>query len=146
MYEVAMMIKGQLGEVLELRVLRRQYENAQNDYDANWLEAEVFIKIPSFNAHYRTYLCSDDFQRFYDDIIYLRNRGINEAEFATMEEGLRLNLKLQKTGSLFCTGKADDHSGNSLVFHFVVDNMALDYLIDQLKILLHKYPVITSLK
>jgi len=139
-----MIIKGQNSELLEINILRRENHHTADYWDANWLNVQVKVEVPNFRAHYATNLRTDDFQRFYDDIMRLKDHKISEVEFTTMEEGLYLNLKLQKTGSLLCAGKTDDHSGNELEFQFTVDNIMLDSLADQLKMILKKYPVIGS--
>lgn len=139
-----MLIKGQNAECLEIKILRRENSKSTDYWDGNWLNAEVKIETSHFKAHYGTNFRAEDFQRFYDDIIRLKNHDVNEVVFTTMEEGLHLNLELQKNGSLLCSGKTNNLSENSLEFQFTIDNMALNYLVDQLREILKEYPVIGS--
>lgn len=137
-----MLIKGQCAEYLEIKNLQREHYGANDYWDGNWLRAEVKIEVPCFEACYWTSFRVEDFQKFFTDIIHLKNQTVNEITFDTLESGLYLKLKLQKTGSLICSGKTDNLSGNSLQFELILDNMILDHLANQLQVLLRKYPLI----
>src|SRR5207244_1052040 len=123
---------------------RRNNENAENYSDSNWLEATISIKVPSFNALYRTNLCTNDLKFFYENVVKLERGILQEIQFTTTEAGLFLQIQQQKTGTLIISGKTDPGFPSFLQFSFKADNMELDHIARQLEDLLKQYPIINA--
>jgi hypothetical protein len=140
---IAMIIKNEIDE-LQINILKRSNTQAEDYWDANWLEAEVKIRVRGFSCLYGTNLRTDDFQRFYNDALLFSYGNRKEIEFRTMEEGLYLKFEAGPNGMVFCVGKAKDDEGNSLEFKFEIDNTATTSLISQLTETLKFYPVMGS--
>lgn len=136
-----MILKGQHSELLEIKILQRLNANTNDYWDGNWLTSEINIEVAGFTAHYKACLRVEDFQNFLKGTINVQNHTADKVEFITMEGGLYLSFKLQKTGVLICSGKSTD-AGNSLEFNFSLDNIALNYLANQCEDILKEYPLI----
>lgn len=92
---------------------------------------------------YGTYLRSDDFSRFRDELEEVERRSHTEATFSTMEEDLTLQGLLKCTGQLVWKGIARHSSGYStLTFEMETDYASLNGLIHDITTLLKEYPVI----
>lgn len=140
-----MRLKGDIGK-LEIKILKRSNSETEDYWDANWLESEIRIDVPGFNALYGTNLRVDDLQRFYEGLTALQNSSVKEAEFTTMEEGLYLHCELALNGNINCKGKANNDTGNSLDFNLQTDLASLDDFVDELKAVLQSYPLVGNLE
>lgn len=136
-----MKLEGESG-IIEISILGRSHVNAQDYWDANWLDSEIKVEVYCFKAHYITYVRVDDLQRFYDELIKLEHFAVKQAEFTTMEEGLHLLCTMRPNGSVLCTGTAADETGNILKFALKTDLISIGNLARQLKSTLNLYPII----
>jgi hypothetical protein len=129
-------------DFLEINIIKRSNPNANDYWDANWLDAEIKINVQGFTAHYQTNLRAEDFTTFYENMSTLQQGKANEIKFTTIEDGLYLNCKMKSTGTLVCSGIAK-HENNNLNFNLTL-NGALDEGLVQLQNILKSYPIIGS--
>jgi hypothetical protein len=135
-----MKIRGQSGEILEIKILHRSQEE-----DPNWLNALIEITVPSFKTLYNTNIYTTDLQFFYQDIQKMQSGATNMLDFSTTEEGLSLHIEQKKTGTLNIFGKTDPSMPNILQFSFLADNIELDNISHQLEKILKEYPNLNPL-
>ena len=139
-----MKIKSAENEI-EINILQRSNPDTDDYWDANWLESVVTIHVTGFQCSYSSNLRVEDFQRFHNDLIMLKNLLKKEIEFTTMEEGLNMHFQTDQNGLITCNGKAKNDAGNCLSFQFVLDITSLENCIGELEALLRSYPIIGSL-
>lgn len=137
-----MLFKCDEENFLEINVLGRKYPDTNNYWDINFLDVGIQISVAGFKADYLADLRTDEFQRFYNELVQLKDNIGNKAEFSSSEEGLYLSCTLRRTGRIDCKGVAKDFSGNKLEFSFSTDNQVLYDVLNQLECLLKDYPVI----
>lgn len=135
-----MIIKGESSEI-NVSILKRSNSAAEDFWDGNWLDAKIEMHVRGFNCVYGTSLRVDDFERFYEDVLALNSGTKQNAEFMTMEEGFYLHLQVEPNGVVICRGKAKDDLGNSMEFKFESDLMLIEYLIEEVKMILKAYPL-----
>lgn len=137
------MILKSNGRYLQVTILQRSYAEAVDFEDANWLVAEVKIKVPGFNGLYGTNLRTDDFERFYKSLKRLEIDQSGEIEFTTVEEGIYLKGLLDVTGNIIWEGIAKSSWGESrLTFRIESDYTSVNSLLIQVQEILEEYPVI----
>jgi hypothetical protein len=135
-----MKLLGDSGK-LEINILGRNHPDSLDFWDGNWVNSEIKIDVPGFNAFYETDLRLDDISRFYQALIKLKSGTSNEAEFTTLEEGLYLHLVVEKNGSINCNGKARNNLGNTLNFILDTDLSTLDNFVSEIDAALKSYPL-----
>lgn len=135
-----MKVLGDSGK-LEINILGRNNPDSLDFWDGNWVNSEIKIDVPGFNAFYKTNLRLDDISRFYQALIKLKNGTSKEAEFTTLEESLYLHFLVEKTGSITCNGKAKNNLGSTLNFILGTDLSTLDNFVREIDAALKSYPL-----
>ena len=130
-------------EYVEVDVLRRERPAAADVNDGNWLVARVVLEVGGFHAGYEAAIGADDVARFAQEVRRLHGDLRGQAEFATMEDQLRLLLVGDGQGHVSLTGAAQDRrgTGNRLEFHLELDQTQLAPLLGQLERVLAQFPV-----
>jgi hypothetical protein len=134
---------GERKEYVEVHVLRREHPEAADYDDGNWLVARIGLEVGGFEAGYEASIRSEELEGFMRDVRRLHQDLTGEAEFATMEDQLRLHLTADGRGHVSVAGTAQDAAGtgNRLEFHLEVDQTHLAPLIGNLKTVLDEFPV-----
>jgi hypothetical protein len=138
------MILGNNDEYLEIKILKRSYENSDNYWDINWLDAEIHIKVSGFEGLYNAFLRIEDFQSFSADLASLLYDQKAKADFHTFEGSLILVCTLQKNGILNCFGEAKNEIGNRLMFSLDIEQENIFRCLKQIKVILDTYPVLMA--
>ncbi len=134
------MILNTIDGKLQINIIRRSNPAADNHWDSNWLDAEVEIISKGFSARYFTYFRTEDFQSFHDNLQAFLANKVKDFMFATIEEGLALNYKIDSLGKISCKGQTKDEYGNVLFFIHHIEYQALTSFFNQLKKIVSVYP------
>ena len=110
-----MKLKSGESEV-EIKIIRRSNPNAIDYWDGNWLISEVKVSINGMKAIYKTNFRADDFERFKNDLVKVKDKNSTNIEFTTMEEGLYLKGQLEIDGNVKWEGLAKGPDNNKLKF------------------------------
>lgn len=140
-----MILKGDTGK-LEINVLKRGDSETNDYWDGNWLETEIIINVPGYNAFYGTNLRVDELQRFLEGLIALQTINERVAKFTTMEDGLYLHCEVESNGTVNVNGKANNNTGSILDFRLQTDLASLDIFVNELRGVLKLYPLVGSLE
>jgi hypothetical protein len=134
-------IGGAQREFVELRVLSRS--SAADYWDGNWLACEVSVVVGGFRGRFEASLRTDEFLRFEEEVRKLHETLNGTAEFAAMEEQVRLELLGDGRGHVQCHGKLRDvaGTGNQLSFSLTLDQTQLSGTVAQLTAVLSRFPV-----
>lgn len=130
-------------ESIELNVLRRNNCDTEDYWDANWLQAEVKICLPGFNAHCGLMVAVDDFKPFLEQLVSLKTGASKSATFSTIEDEFYLELSTQPNGSLLCEGFVAAHA-NKLLFQLVADRTSLDSSVPRVETVVKRYASIET--
>lgn len=140
-------LKGDYG-VLDITILKRADDISNNYWDANWLICNIKIDIPHVKIDYNTNLRADEFQSFYNDLIFLQNTHVenNIAEYKSLENGISIKCKYAITGNYFCNINCEIMSNHDnwteVSFKLKVDNWTMADFKNQLENSLKIYKVI----
>ncbi|MGH9768138.1 MAG: WapI family immunity protein [Blastocatellia bacterium] len=135
-------IAGQ-GASLKVEVLRYENISAQDLSDANWLSCSVQARVGSFSGNFSGSFTTNDFAQFRDELRELLARKSGTASFLTDEEQLRINLEVERTGTVQIEGSAQTSGMPQacLSFSFESDMSFLDQTLRDLEKLVKSFPV-----
>lgn len=130
---------------MRIDIIGRSNPDSLDYWDGNWLEAEIRIETSGAKIAYGTNLRADDFQRFYGDLVKWKKELTKNVEFKTMEEGLYFKAITDSMGNIEWKGTAKLQPGtNDQSFLFETDDVSIDSIMIQVKIILDQYPVIEN--
>lgn len=78
--ESKLIIHGQDGEIVAIKIFGRSHPGADNYHDANWLDVTISIEASAFGAIYNAYLYTTEFPRFLEGIIQIKKSIPKEAD------------------------------------------------------------------
>lgn len=141
-----MTLRGE-GASIRIVVESRENANAKDVSDANWVSSVVDLTVGSFSGSYSVAFSAGDFVRFAAQVEELTGRKRTDATFRTAEEGLDLDLRSTRTGTVTVSGtaRATGMVSASLAFTFDVDAAALDSMHGELCRIVNAFPVIDRL-
>jgi hypothetical protein len=131
-------------EGVVISVLGRQFPDASDWEDGNWLVSPVRISVGRFVGELPAQLRVDELQAFRLGLEQIRETLSGEAELFSMDGWLTLSVQCSRTGSLSVSGSADDSPGigNKLRFEIGgMDQSFLPTLIDQLQEVERAFPL-----
>ncbi len=114
-----------------VRPTRREYPDAQDFDDGNWVYATVEIAAGAFRGSYEAMLRTEEFVRFRDELQPLYERLSGRAVFETMEGWLRIEIDGDGKGHFHATCEAVDQPGvgNRLAFKICFDQTELPAIV-----------------
>lgn len=135
-----MVLSGESGK-LEINIIKRSNEDAQDYWDGNWLDSEIIINTTGIRMCYGASLRVEELEKFYEDLIKLSKFTSNKIIFTTLEGQLFLEFSVAVGGQVVCQGRAINQDDNSLNFHIKTDLISIDYFLTELKLSLKQYPL-----
>ena len=110
--------------------------------DDNWLNCYVELKFGGFTGSFEASFLTREFILLLTQIEKLYDSLEGEAKFHSMEQQLEFTLKGNGKGEIELTGEAMDFAGpaNQLDFFTKFDQTFLPTIIQQLKVLVARYP------
>jgi hypothetical protein len=139
----AVRIEGGSGQYLLIEVHYRSYPHVSDRWNSNWLNSAVEVKAGEFSGRVACYLRADEFVRFRDQLRRLYDSLEGTAAFVTLEEQLKLTFVGDGSGRIDLEGVLRDQAGlgNTLDFHFALDQTYLPAVLTQLDALIATFPV-----
>jgi len=141
--ELDINIKGLDGELLKITVVDYSHPDAVDFWDGNWLACKLILRIKGFNADFIFDLRVDEVESFLVELEQFNLNLKGKANLENMEEVIKLNLSVNKTGMLKWEGRLlyPAGIGSTLEFTYESDQSFLPGLITELKNVLKRYPI-----
>ena len=95
---------GNGSEFMTLRVLGRSYPAATDDWYGNWVDAEVEVSIPPWQAVYPASLRTNEFVSFRRDLETMNRELRGSASFSPLEPWINLILEIDQFGHIKMSG------------------------------------------
>ncbi|MGC8825334.1 MAG: WapI family immunity protein [Bacteroidales bacterium] len=126
---------------INIDIISKSNPYATNEWDKKWLKVNVVLKLLGFTANFTSEFLIDDFILFLKSIERIINKETIEIEFKTMEDTFYLKGVLNHLGNIEWIGYAvyPVGNGNKLTFKFESEYNQLEYLRDDLSILIGQY-------
>ena len=138
-------IKGELGEVLELEVIKRIYPNSIDESDRNFLKFHIKANIKEFDAQFSCNIRTDEIEVWTKDLDIFLTGNTNTFVMLNMEENIYINGVSDFLGHVKWMCKIrKDSEGDNPSLDFTIETSLNDAreLLMQLKKILLKYPVL----
>jgi hypothetical protein len=141
-----MVLKGGAGEIT-LEILRYENLHALCIEDRNWLRAVLAVRGGPLSGKAEFGIMTGELSLLSTELsasLKTLNRGIR---YAAMEGNWKLNVDFERTGAALVSGVFIPltASRNALHYHFESDPISLQTALSQLRQLVKKYPVKTTL-
>lgn len=132
------------GDFLRLEVIKYSYPDATDNYDNNWLDIVLTLKMGAFSGQYPAYFQTTDFSQLLGELTKLHENLNGQFSFTTLEQQLVLNFKGDGLGHIQIEGTAEDNAGNGnrLNFEIDIDQTAFPAIIQQLSEITSAFPFI----
>ncbi|MCU1527104.1 MAG: hypothetical protein JWP75_867 [Frondihabitans sp.] len=130
-------------EGVVITVERRQFPEAMDWEDGNWLVSPIRIAVGRFVGELPAQLRTDELASFRQGLEKIRESLNGEAELSSMDGWLSLSIRCSRNGSLAISGLADDKPGIGNKLRFEIDGMDQSFLpdlIDQLRAVEQAFP------
>lgn len=136
-------IKGE-NVLFKIEVEGRAYPEILNYWDINWLICNINIKIPGYIAEFSTYIRTDEFRSFYDEMKRMRDNLSGSAKLITMENGILIESKIDKLGHIEWQVETQypEGTGATLNFDFVSNQSYLNEMLIELGEIIKDFPVL----
>ncbi|MDN7246213.1 WapI family immunity protein [Planococcus shenhongbingii] len=129
---------------LEIDVLRRNYPDSRDYWDANWVASIIHLEIPGYVVHFEADLRTDELKEFVDGLRDMNERLHGTAILKNLDNYIHLTGSMNPLGkiswileTLYPVG-----TGAQLSCDFESDQSYLRILIDELDAVLEAFPVI----
>lgn len=129
-------------DFLKIELNKRSFPNAELNWDKNWIDSHVSFRARNFRGAIVTNFASFDFEKFKKELDNLYDDLDGQAEFKTLEDQLRINIKGDGIGHFKCEILAREsyYAGATMTFNLKFDQTQIKYLSAQLEGILSKYP------
>ena len=117
-------------EGISIEVLARQFPEALDWADGNWLISPIQISVGRFRADLPATLRVDELAQFRLGLEDIWRTLTGEAMLESMENWLQLTVRCSPRGSLQVTGAAEDLPGSGNTLHFEIRGMDQSFLPD----------------
>ena len=136
-------VRGNEGDLIAITVLNREWQDCDDEWDGNWLNSKVELRLGGFRGKFSASLRSEELKSFLVALEVLSAELQGVAEFKTMEQQLSLKLEIDSCGRLAVSGRAEDRAGigNRLTFEFESDQSYLPGVIESLRAVIDRFPV-----
>lgn len=115
-------------EAVSIEVLGRQFPEAMDWSDGNWLTSPIHIDVGRFRADLPAMLRVDELARFRAGLEEISQTLAGEAVLESMEGWLRLTVRCSSRGSLQVVGTAVDLPGAGNELRFEIGGMDQSFL------------------
>jgi hypothetical protein len=128
-----------------LRFLGKEFPEATDYWDGNWLCTRILATIPGFSGDVTTYLRTPEVAKLCAQLEKLREDNENEATFEMMEPCLSLHFQDDRRGHITVAGEMFNRAGPmgaALRFQLTIDSPQLQTSIDALHAVEAKWPIL----
>jgi len=147
--EVGEFILGQPStDHVRVTIAGRKYPDCTDQWDGNWLNGTISVRAGAWQGSYQADLRADEFPPFLEALSKMYESLSGEAEFTPMEPWLLIRCWAESGGHIHVSGEACDEIGigNTLHFKCEIDQTFLPPVIEALKNIVNKYPVVGDAK
>jgi hypothetical protein len=139
----AIVIGSEASEHVAIEVTRREFPEAADYWDGNWVYATVRISVGAFRGEYEALLRTTEFASFRGGLARLQADLKGEAAFESMEEWLQMNVTGDGRGHFVakCEARDEPGTGNLLRFELHFDQTELPLVIATVDAVLAAFPV-----
>jgi hypothetical protein len=129
-------------EHVEIRVIGYAYPCCGEQYDDNWINAEIGLGVGRFRATFPAFLQTTDFSRLQRDLGQFYRTLDGSVTFETIEDQLKLIFNIDKCGHIHIDGAARDEAGtgNTLKFQLDFDQTYMTSSLSELDSLVEMFP------
>lgn len=128
-------------DFLSLKIRERQFPEATDYWNANWLTCDVEVNVGAFRSAFGAVLRNEDLTRFLRGLRRLDSQSSATATFEA-PEWLTLDLFADGESRIEGHGRIDDNC-NHLEFRVNVDRSDLGPLIRELDEICTNYPIVS---
>jgi hypothetical protein len=127
-----------------VRPSRREYPEAEDYDDGNWVDATIEIAAGAFRGTFDAMLRAEDFVRFRDELRPLYENLAGKARFDTMEGWLRIDVQGDGKGHFHAACEAIDQPGpgHRLTFKIEFDQTELPAIVQRLDAICDAVPIV----
>ncbi|MDB4940857.1 MAG: hypothetical protein JWP97_391 [Labilithrix sp.] len=135
---------GRSNPRVSVRPSRREFHDATDCWDGNWVYATITIAAGAFGAEFEALLRAEELVRFRDELRPLHEKLVGRARFDTMEEWLSITIVGDGKGHFDADCVALDRpgTGNRLTFKIAFDQSDLPEILGGLDAITSAFPVI----
>ncbi len=139
----AIVIGADGAEQLSMHVTRREFPEASDYWDGNWVYTTIRIRAGAFRGEYEALLRTDELASFRDQLRTLHATLKGSATFETMEHWLRVDIQGDGRGHFQgkCEARDQPGIGNTLRFELTFDQTELPRVITALDEVVRAFPV-----
>jgi hypothetical protein len=139
----AIVLGADRAEQLSVLVTRREFPDASDYWDGNWVYATIRIRAGAFRGEYEALLRTNELASFKDQLGTLHAALNGSATFETMEHWLRLDIQGDGRGHFLAKCEARDQPGigNTLHFELTFDQTELPPVLEALSEVVRAFPV-----
>jgi hypothetical protein len=132
------------GEHVTVEPLRRSHLGCTDYWDGNWIACAINVKAGAFRGQVDADLRAEDFVRFRDGLRRLYDELAGNATFATMEDWLAIDVRVDGRGHFEarCELRDDPGMGNLLTFSISFDQTQLPTVLRDLDAVVLRFPVL----
>ncbi len=136
-------IGSEATEHVAIAVTRREFPDAADTWDGNWVFATVGLRAGAFHGEYEALLRTDEFAQLRTGLARLHAELKGTAVFASMEHWLQMTIEGDGRGHFVARCEASDQpgTGNTLHFELHFDQTELPPLLAALDGVLAAFPV-----
>ena len=135
-------ITGTAGNSIDILVSGRTYPQEQDEWDGNWLNTQIKIKIGSFSGKTDALLRSDEFEQLSKAIERFLNKKMESVTFLPMEPWICFKVTKNRKQNIEFAGEVTDRlgTGNILKFQFELTLPDLEKVLKDINAVLHDFP------
>ena len=139
----AIVIGAARSEQLSIHVTRREFPEASDYWDGNWVYATIQIRAGAFRGEYEALLRTNELASFRDQLATLHAALNGSATFETMEHWLRVDIQGDGRDHFLAECEARDQPGvgNTLRFELTFDQTELPPVLATLDEVVRAFPV-----
>ncbi len=141
-------IGSEASEHVAIAVTRREFPDASDTWDGNWICATVGVRAGAFRGEYEALLRTDELAHLRGELSRLHAELKGTAVFESREQWLRMQFEGDGRGHFVAECEARDQpgTGNTLCFQLMLDQTQLPTVLSALDGVLAVFPVLGSPK
>jgi hypothetical protein len=137
---------GHASEYLAIQPLYREYPDADDYWDGNWVVSLIDFAVAGWLGSYTATLRTDEFSRFYAELLALSRTSKGSAIFSSMEDWLQIRVKRKSIEEIKadCILQARSHPLTRLELSLDLEQEDLARIISGIETVREMFPVISE--
>jgi hypothetical protein len=125
---VEVLIGSANNEHVRIAVLGREFPDARDYDDGNWLITPIDLRVGRFRGHLPADLRAEELRQFREGLESVYERLEGESVLASLDGWIDLTVRCEANGALTITGVADDRPGIGNKLRFQLEGLDQSYL------------------